>query len=46
MTDDKDQRIRELEAKIRTREMVIDTLRGMLFTAWSLTNAYEKAEDD
>lgn len=37
--------IKQLEAKVRAREMVIDTLRGMLFTAWTLTNAYEAAEE-
>lgn len=43
--DDADRVIKELQAKIRTRELVIDTLRGLLHTAWMLTCEYEKAEE-
>jgi hypothetical protein len=44
--DAKDAEIKKLKAKVKARELVIDTLRGMLFTAWQLTCNYEKAEED
>lgn len=44
MTEDKDQVIKDLKAKLHSQRVVIDTLRGMLFTAWNLTNNYE--DDD
>jgi hypothetical protein len=33
--------IEELRTKCQQQEVVIDTLRALLFTGWSLTNAYE-----
>jgi hypothetical protein len=40
--DDRDQLIEELRAKVHVQEVVINTLRGMLFTAWTLTNSYDR----
>jgi hypothetical protein len=41
-----DRVVEDLKAKIHTQEVVINTLRGMLFTAWTLTNSYEYDTDD
>jgi hypothetical protein len=39
---DKDRVIEELRVKIHTQGVVINILRGLLFTGWSLTNDYDR----
>lgn len=51
VNDDKDRLIEELRARLHTQDVVINTLRGMMFTAWTLTNSYDRdpgtaSEDD
>ena len=39
---DKDALIESLRQRVHTQEVVINALRGMLFTGWTLTNDYDR----
>lgn len=43
---DRDRVIEELKARVHMQELVIGTLRGMLFTGWTLTNSYDRDKDE
>lgn len=40
MTADKDATIKELRRQLAEQSVIISTLRGLLFTGWSLTNCH------
>ena len=46
MTDERDRIIRKLRAQVATRDMIINTLRELLFTAWNLATSFERNEED